>query len=535
MADRVLERFRWAWCAAAGLLIVLSLAPFSCAPLGWIALVPAWWVLMRSEGVRRRPFRYGYLLGLVYFGATFWWICDVTFLGPVFLIPYLALYPAGWFLLVARFLKPWRARSRGGVLGRALGAAALWVTLEWWRSWFLTGFDWNELGDSQATSIAFRQLAAFGGVHLLSFLLVTVNILWAEGLLEMRDTLRERRVARPSFPFAAALLIVAAGFALGAHHLFRHRGEMPGPELSLACIQPDIPQIPGSDSDEKMQNALDTQVKLSLQALAAQPRLLIWPEATIDMGVFNDQPMNDAVRAVCEKDGGYFLLGSQDYDIANRKLYNSAYLFLPGGAGWEEYRKTYLVVLGEYLPFGNTFPALRRWLGIGMDFSRGPGPRRFTLEKPAVSFSPLICFEDTLQGVADRAARLQPDFFITISDDAWYSGLCGQWGIRQHLQEAVFRCVEHDRPMVRCSNNGITCVVDQDGRVAERFRDAQGRDIDSAGIFATTLRFYPAHPTGHEAWGDWIVLLSLAVSVMLSLPFFRDRVRAARSGRAGEA
>jgi apolipoprotein N-acyltransferase len=536
VADRVLERFRWAWCAAAGVLIVLSLAPFSCAPLAWIALVPAWWVLARSESVRRRPFRYGYLVGLIYFGATFWWICDVTSLGVFFLIPYLALYPACWFLLVTRFLRPGGARSNAAVLRQALGGAALWVTLEWWRSWFLTGFDWNELGDSQATSIAFRQLAAFGGVHLLSFLLVTVNILWAEGLLAMLGTLQAQRVLRPSFPFAVALFLVATGFAVGAHHLFRHRGETLSEPLRFACVQPDIEQIVGGGDagtfDQRMQAALEREVALSRQAMGDRPRLLIWPEATIDEGVFNDRGMNQAVESVCENYDGYFLLGSQDFDIPHRKLYNAAYLFSPGGDTYDEYRKVYLVVVGEYLPFGNTFPVLRHWMGIGMDFSPGPVARTFAMTKPAVSFAPLICFEDTVTWVVDHAAKLNPDFFITISDDAWYTGLCGQWGIRQHLQEAVFRCVEHDRPMVRCSNNGITCVVDQDGHVTDRFRDGQGRDIDSTGIFSTTLRFYPAHRTWHEAWGDWMVLLSSAVSVMLSVPFFWNRVRAARSRSA---
>ncbi len=85
--------------------------------------------------------------------------------------------------------------------------------------------------------------------------------------------------------------------------------------------------------------------------------------------------------------------------------------------------------------------------------------------------------------------------------------------------------------MIRCSNNGITGVIDQDGHMADRFRDEHGRDIDSAGIFESTLRYYPAHRTLHEAWGDWIVLLSGLVSVILSVPFFRDRVRHLRSGR----
>ena len=304
------------------------------------------------------------------------------------------------------------------------------------------------------------------------------------------------------------------------------------PTVSFACVQPDIPQIPGSDDDEKMQDALDIQVALSTKAMEDHPQLLIWPEATIDQGVFNDRPMNQAVESVCEKYDGYFLLGSQDFDMREHKVYNAAYLFSPGGEHYQEYRKVYLVVVGEYLPLGDAFPWLRRQLGVGMDFSRGPAPRKFTIEKPPVTFTPLICFEDTVQWVVDRAARLKPDFFVTISDDAWYTGTCAQWGIRQHLQEAVFRCVEHDRPMIRCSNSGITCIVDQNGRVIDRFRDGTGHDIDSSGIFARTLRFYPAHATLHEAWGDWIVLLSSAVSVILSVPFFLGRIRRSRSGRS---
>jgi apolipoprotein N-acyltransferase len=519
--DRWLATYRWGWCALAGLLLALSFAPFSCAPCAWIALVPAWWVITRSEQVRSHPLRYGYLIGLICFGATFWWISDVTFLGIVFLIPYLALYPAVWFLLVVRFLRPLAARTIFPALVQAVGAAALWVTLEWWRGWFLTGFNWNELGDSQAPSVAFRQLAAFGGVHLISFVLVVVNILWADGLLAMIETARRHRVVRPSLPFATALFLVAIAFALGCHHLQRHRGETELATLSFAAIQPDIAQIVGGESDEKMQAALDTQVRLSLTAIADHPQLLIWPEVTIDQGVFNDRPMNEAVQSVCERNDGYFLLGSQDFDVRAHKIYNAAYLFSPGGDHYDEYRKVYLVVVGEYLPFGNIFPSIRRWLQIGMDFSRGPGPRKFTLDQQHLSFSPLICFEDTQADVVDRAARLHPDFFITISDDAWYTGWCAQWGIRQHLQEAIFRCIEHDRPMIRCSNNGITCVVDPSGAITDRYRDPAGKDIDVPGIFAGTLHVFPAHRTLYESWGEWIVLLSGAISAMLSIPFFR--------------
>ena len=527
MADHWIEKYRLGWCALSGLLLVVSFAPFSCATAGWIALVPAWWVITRSETARRQPIRHGYLIGLIYFGGSFWWIGNVTVIGTVLLILFLPLYPAVWFMLVARLLRPRQGPT--AVLLQALAAAALWVTLEWWRSWFLTGFNWNDLGVAQAPSIVFRQLAAYGGVPLISFVLVTVNVLWAEGVLEMARALRERRVVRASFPFAAALLLVALGFALGWHHLQRHWGESPGPGLSFACIQPDIPQAVGVGSESEENEALDSTVKLSMQAIADKPDLLVWPEAMLDEEIFRDRPLNDAVHDLCLEFGGWFLLGSPDYDYTNRKLYNCAYLFSPGGDKYEYYQKTRLVIVGEYLPFGDLplwtdakgqVTRFRDLVGMEMDFTPGPGPKKFVMENPDVSFAPLICFEDTLPEVANRAVRLRPDFFVTITNDGWYQGWCAAWGVRQHLANAVFRCVEHDRPMLRCANNGISCVVDQNGTVAQRYHDASGISIDVAGIFAGRLDFYPARVTIYEAWGDWIVLISSLVTAMLGLRLF---------------
>ena len=521
--DRWFDLYRWWWCALAGLLLVASFAPFACATCGWIALVPAWWVLTRSERVRRCPFRYGYLVGLIYFGGVFWWISNVTGIGTFFLVLYLALYPAFWFLLVARLVARKPAGGPIGLLGQAFAAAAVWVTLEWLRSWMFTGFNWNELGISQAPSVIFRQMAAYGGVHLISFLLVAVNVLWAEGVLAIAKNFREKRAEPMPFSFGAGLFLVAIWFALGWSHLWRHRGELPMPGPGYACIQPNIPQIPfdGGAWDafqKKEDDALQLEVALSRQAMAAKPDLLIWPEAIIDEGVFQDRPLNDAVRGICQSYDGAFLLGSQDFDIAGgRKLYNCAYLFTEGGDSYQEYRKTRLVILGEYLPFGDTFPWLRKQMGIGLDFTPGPKPERFTLEKPAVTFAPLICFEDTLPEVADKAVKLDPDFFVTITNDGWYWGWTAAWGVRQHLNEAVFRCVEHDRPMIRCANTGVSCEIDQSGTVTDRLLGATGAEIDVGGIFAGRLRFYAAQETIYEAWGDWIVLISALTSVMLGV------------------
>ncbi len=524
MFDRWFDSYRWWWCALSGLLLVACFAPFSCATCGWIALVPAWWVLTRSESVRRRPFRHGYLVGLIYFGGVFWWISNVTAIGTFFLVLYLALYPAAWFQLVVRFLPRREGEGIGAILLQALGAASLWVLVEWWRGWFLTGFNWNELGISQAPSIVFRQLAAYGGVHLISFVLVAVNVLWAEGVLGIVQTLREKRVVRPSLPFAAALLLVAISFALGGANFIvvsRHLRQ-----IHFSCVQPNIPQIPYDGGPyekyaETEADALEKAEKFSAQAESVTPKpdLLIWPEAFTGQEIFRQRLMNQIVHDIAASSGRYFLVGSQDSDVEGPKIYNCAYLFGPGWDSYQYYRKTQLVILGEWLPFANTFPILRKWAGVGLDFTPGPGPVCFEMKDPTVNFAPLICFEDTLPGVADKTIPLKPDFFVTITNDGWYTGWSAMWGVRQHLNHAIFRCIEHDRPMIRCANTGISCVIDREGRVTDRYTDG-GRDIDVGGVFASTLDVYSARVTLYEMWGDWIVLISSLVSVMLTVRFF---------------
>ena len=54
----------------------------------------------------------------------------------------------------------------------------------------------------------------------------------------------------------------------------------------------------------------------------------------------------------------------------------------------------------------------------------------------------------------------------------------------------------------------------------DRYLDASGSEIDAGGIFARSLNFYPTHGTRYEAWGDWIILISSLLSVMLGIRLF---------------
>jgi apolipoprotein N-acyltransferase len=505
----------WLGAAATGVLLVLAFAPVEWFWCGWVALAPLWIALRCDAGVRRHPLRYGFLAGTVWVCGSFWWMAQATVSGFIMAILVLGFYPAWWLMLAARFL-PVDSRHLGwrGLLYCAGGATAFWVTLEWWRTWFFSGFAWNDLGVSQTPCLHLRQLAALGGASLLSAMVVVVNILLAEGWLNLRG--RQWRSAAGLL--AEAMAVLLGSWFYGWVHL-RGLPLSPVRSLSYACIQPDIAQLPYANgtTDEialAEGNAFDVLQELSVQAAALHPDLLIWPEAVTCQRLGLDSVIDRAVGSVRKIYPGPMLLGSEEY--TEGRLYNCAYLLVPGESAIQRYRKVHLVVVGEYLPWEKTFPWLRDWWGGGISFSRGPGAECFRLPG-GVTFSPFICFEDTLEERVQDAATVRPDFFVTLTNESWYSGLGALWELHQHLQNAVLPCVEHDRPLIRCANNGITAEIDASGGVVDRVRDASGGDVGVRGILFRQLSWTPAVTTLFEIWGDWVTFCCQAASLIFLL------------------
>jgi apolipoprotein N-acyltransferase len=95
----------------------------------------------------------------------------------------------------------------------------------------------------------------------------------------------------------------------------------------------------------------------------------------------------------------------------------------------------------------------------------------FRLIKGDVQVAPLICFEDTIGDLARQFVLRGANLLVDITNDAWFLRSAGS---RQHLANAIFRCVETRRPMARAANTGVTCFVNEFGRVTQMLQDERG-------------------------------------------------------------
>src|SRR5690554_1595440 len=163
-----------------GALITLALAPFNFWALALIACSVLYLSLSQlspSQAALR-----GWAFGLGMFtSGTSWVYVSIHDYGaaPPFLAGFLtAVFVAGLSLFLALFGWLWARfiRQQQHTLSNAWAFAALWVTIEAFRGWFLTGFPWLYTGYSQLNG-PLAGLAPLGGVWLISFALTLSSVL----------------------------------------------------------------------------------------------------------------------------------------------------------------------------------------------------------------------------------------------------------------------------------------------------------------------------------------------------------------------
>jgi apolipoprotein N-acyltransferase len=472
----------WPWLAAisSGLLCTACFPPFDQSWLCWIALTPliaaVWFSGQNSKRRWLRNLLLGYVAGVVFFTATFSWFGSLGVLyenfwlrGLSFLLSiYLGLNFAfwSWFIgLIAPrdFLSSWRN------LQTAFLAAVAWVAHEWVRGWLFSGFGWNGLGVALHDTWPLIQIAEFSGVTGLSFVIAFGNVIAVTTPLRLFREAQTRQV-HPHFDFTLTLAGIVGLLAFG---FYSAQNRPLAKALRVAAVQANIPQ------HEKFEPQFSAQIferfaRLSEIALRSSPppELLVWPETSLPDPVGDpNTESSDFVTRFAASSKTDLLLGT--LDVENRRAYNAAVLLSGATQEVQIYRKVHLVPFGEYIPLRHSFPLFAAVAGkwVPGDFDPGRDHTVFRLTNSDVRVAPLICFEDTIGDLARQFVLRGANLLVDVTNDAWFLRSAGS---RQHLANAIFRCIETRRPMVRAANTGVTCFVNEFGRVTQMLQDEIG-------------------------------------------------------------
>src|ERR1043166_2186840 len=513
---------RWLLPVATGATLTLAYPPFKSGQLAWVALVP---LLFALENCRPgEAFRRGYIAGLAFFGATVWWIIHVTLPGMVMLVAFLALYFGAAAAFFAAVNTGTDAVRRNLVI--AVVSSAGWVTLEWMRGKFLFGgFGWNGLGVTQHEAVPLIQFASVTGGYGVSTLVCFVNFAFFQTVRRfVRNIGAGTPARRLSWEFYVATLLVCGAFMYGLRQMRQSRpSETTSHSLRIAMVQADIPQTLKFEPEQKPM-ILDRYETLTRKAMALRPDLIIWPETAAPQPLRYDRESWRLVTNLAAQADAYLLTGTIDvlpFSLPQAS-FNSAFLVRRDGALAGVYHKVHLVPFGEYIPLRRlSTPLLRRLGPKGYDVTEGYGfeaGTEFTVfEVKQLRFATVICFEDTLPDVYRKFVQRGVDFMVNLTNDAWFKT---SPAAEMHLANAVFRCAETRRPLVRCTNNGVTCIVDQFGFVNPKTRLPAFSDgslnCDLAVPPSGPMTFYTRH--GDVFVAGCVVIAGISLLVLKSRP-----------------
>lgn len=445
-----------------GLALTLSFPEPGWYPLAWVAIVPLLVSLENSS--YRESFTLGWIMGLTHFTTLLYWVVFVVHhYGKIPLIPgigvllllasYLAIYPA----LASLTYRVFRNRCN---FSPGMAISVSWVATELARSHFLTGFPWGLLGYSQIPWLSVVQSYDVFGVLGISFLITLAN--GSLYTLITQSSLRKRIVEVLVF-----VCLFGLNWGYGKYRIQQVRRLMRvSPAYPVALVQGDVPQDVKWDKNFQ-EKTIEDYEKLSgavIETGRPRPRLIVWPETAVPFFFGYDARLSRRVLNVAKKKRVYVLFGAPCVEYRGSKPYyfNCAFVVSPFEKVVGKYTKEHLVPFGEYVPLKKVlFFVNKLAAGIG-EFTSGASTQKPILTE-GQQIGILICYEAIFPELALKDKKNGASILVNISNDAWFGNSSAPY---QHLLMSRARAIETRLPIIRCTNTGISALINADGTVS---------------------------------------------------------------------
>ena len=500
----------------AGALCVFAFAPFNIYPLAWLMPIALFYALTKAQSTKQHILlAWFFAIGL--FGAGASW--------PFYSIYYFAHAPLAVALGIAAAFSIGVAFLTGGLFGwivsfykdapllsrLLLFYPAAWVLVEWYRSWFLSGFPWLYLGNSQIDSLISSVAPITGvlGVSLICLLITGAILSFFLGNSVQRtvkvksDEINTKLVNHlaiteetfgPSARIIAATVLVfitVGSFALATIDWTQKTAK----PLTVSVLQSNISQHEKLDPNNlsKMINIYRDMTHKSRNS-----DLIVWPETGL-FDFFNNH-MNSLItplqKTLKNTDrtimlGGFYV--NEHGGVENSVLALS-------GDNREIYSKRHLVPFGEAIPFIKYLKFLGDWIPKS---NLVAGENEGTLIVAGQKAQMSICYEDAF-GAKTIEALPEATMLVNVTHDGWFTGSLEP---AQHMQIARMRSLETGRYMVRATTTGPAGIIDEKGQLI-----ATATPYTKAIITHKVQRFTGATP--YVRWGNWLIV-GLLLSILI--------------------
>ncbi|AFJ02936.1 Apolipoprotein N-acyltransferase / Copper homeostasis protein CutE [Methylophaga frappieri] len=430
----------------AGAIMPLGFAPFYAFPVCIFSLLLLF--LSWRDVPASRAFWRGWLFGVGLFTVGISWIyVAIHVFGQASwplaggltagFIAFLALMPAmlGWLVKKSQ-------HRRFGTAEYVVLLPIAWVAFEVFKSVFLSGFPWLEVGTAQIDS----PLA--GWIPLLGVYGASWLVALTAGLLLVAWQSRQFLWLLP------ALSLWALGPVLNQIDWTAEAGN----PIRFSLIQGNIDQAIKWDAAQ-LNRTLSLYAELTADNWDSD--LVIWPEnaATAFFHQIDDAFLTPLAAEAARHDTE-LLIGLPVLDADGEQYYNSMAML---GEEPMFYHKKQLVPFGDYMPF-EWLRGLIAFFDLPMSgFVPGQATQPL-IKATGQTLGITICYEDAFTEEV-RQTLPEATLLVNATNNAWYGD---SFAPHQHLQISRSRALESGRPLLRVTTNGISAQVDHQGKIVQQ-------------------------------------------------------------------
>ncbi len=466
----------------------LAQQPLHLGWLAWFSLVPFIFVLNRIKS-RKDFFKAGFIWGLAYYLTTIFWLAmnigTTPIIGVISMFAavfYCALNVAGFSLIVG-YLKSHYSQRWFWLL------PFVWTAVEYIRNMdVLTGGPWTALANTQLDFLTLVQNAEITGIYGITFWIILLNV----SIYNWID--------RPYSGHAFAVIsIFLLPWITGIILTPTPQADI-GKKMDITLIQPNI-HLSQKWKPGAVRENIELLITLSKPAIDNGVDIVIWPEsATSSFILQGDQYYLKWIQS--ELDDSKLLSGIPYYtrEKENKKFFNSVVVISEDSVS-KIYHKLTLVPMAEHIPLSGVFPSLKE-LNLGQaNFTHGDEFRMFNIQN--TTFAAMICFESTFPALSAEFVRLGAQVLVYVVNDGWYETPPEP---QQHAKQAVYRAIENRRPVLRCTNTGISMVVNPSGNIVKQLPLNQAGVINASIMPSNGITFY-------TKYGDIFAQISTVISM----------------------
>ncbi len=439
------------------LLILLSSAMLfasfidSLAFIAWFALIPYFIVISKSN--MRSSIFLSWLSGVLFFaGITSWFTqYSYAFWFPIILI--LSIF----FIFYGIIFKVIYSKVNWLYL-RILLISAIWIASEFLRHRTFLAFPWGVIGYSQHMYLPVMQISKITGVLGVSLLIVIFNLFASEAILYFTD----RKIFRNPIllPGIIIVLLVIINALSGIVYMGINGNKYYGKKLDIALVQTDV----SFDDKFKVDSGVIIPDKTgsSGKYFKDGTELIVFPESVVWGTLERDRNKTfyQWLKKTAEDENLYFIMGQILWD-ENDNHYNSVRLYNQELEILGRYNKIHPLPCAEYMPYPDILGFLS-FLNIAKQ-NITPADEFILIHYPGMGdIGSNICFESTLQIISKTYRKMGADILFTFTDTAGFRDSIVGW---HHLIFSRVRAIENNSFMVHSGNNGMSAIIDPNGRI----------------------------------------------------------------------